>query len=195
MVTTEAQLPGISRGGEEATPVASRPGNAAMAARIAAYYREVFGWSVRGDREGNLFLLLENGLCAIVLPKPSAAGVLQNLADTECRGPVLDLPTQRGARLAILAETNGLIPPADRLPRDVALLHSGARIPLPVNHPLQRTQVSWLTPPDPRRRWLPSLFAVLASMPSRPGRTVGQRAGRKLPCGPGGATRLARVSG
>lgn len=131
-----------------------------------AYYGRLFGWPVRW-RGPQPFLALENGICAVTLPKLSAAPVLSRLAATGCQGPALMLPTQHGARVALLAETDGLLPPRDTLPRDVDVLAWGTLLPLPL--PSRRPEVTteWLTAPDPRQRWLPSLSAVLAGLPAR----------------------------
>ncbi|MEV0072651.1 hypothetical protein [Amycolatopsis sp. NPDC050768] len=131
--------------------------------RFDAYYGRLFGWSVRwqGSR---LFLALENGLCAVTLPKLAAGPVLRHLADTGCQGPVLVLPTQHGPRVAILAETDGLVPPRTTLPTDVDLLDCGALVPLPIGPQVPGVSTEWLAAPDPRQRWLPSLSAVLAGV-------------------------------
>ena len=117
-------------------------------------------------RGAHPFLALENGICAVTLPKLSAGPVLARLAATGCQGPALLLPTQHGTRVALLAETDGLIPPREALPKDVDVLAWGTLLPLPAG-PRRELATEWLSPPDPRRRWLPSLSAVLAALPAR----------------------------
>ncbi|QRP43425.1 hypothetical protein [Amycolatopsis sp. FDAARGOS 1241] len=131
--------------------------------RFDAYYGRLFGWSVR-RQDNRLFLALENGLCAVTLPKLAAGPVLRHLNTTGCQGPVLVLPTPHGPRVAILAETDGLVPPRATLPADADLLDCGALVPLPFGPGLPGISAEWLTAPDPSQRWLPSLSAVLAAV-------------------------------
>ena len=76
--------------------------------RADAVYRQLFGWTVQW-RAGHPFLSLENGICAAMLPKMSAAPVLARLAAIGCPGPAVVTPTPHGQRVAVLAETDGLI--------------------------------------------------------------------------------------
>jgi hypothetical protein len=132
----------------------------------AAYYGGVFGWSVR--RQGaRLLLALENGLCAVTLPKLTSGPARAHLAALGCEGPSLVLPTQQGPRLAILAETDGELLLRGTLPSDVTVLDSGALLPLPGGHQAPGTGPEWLTAPDPTHRWLPSVSAVLAGVRAR----------------------------
>ncbi|WP_033289586.1 hypothetical protein [Amycolatopsis jejuensis] len=132
-----------------------------------AYYGGLFGWTVR--RQGpRLFLALENGLCAVTLPKLSAGPVRAHLDALGCEGPSLILPTQQGPRLAILAETDGQLLVRGSLPADVTVLDCGALIPLPTGQQIPGVGPEWLTAPDPRHRWLPSVSAVLAGVRRRP---------------------------
>ncbi|WP_020658515.1 hypothetical protein [Amycolatopsis benzoatilytica] len=126
-----------------------------------AFYGGVFGWSVR-RQGGRLFLALEYGLCAVTLPKLTAGPVLAHLRELGCAGPALILPTQRGPRLAILADADGELPMCGGLPADVQVLDSGALIPLPDGRAGVGMGPEWLSAPDPRRRWLPSVSAVIA---------------------------------
>lgn len=130
-----------------------------------AYYGRLFGWSVQW-RGNHPFLVLQNGICAVTLPKLGAAPVLARLAATGCEGPAMILPTRQGRRVAVLAEIDGLLPSRTSLPRDVDVLAWGTLLPLPTS---RRTDVAteWLSAPDPYRRWLPSLDAVLAAVPAR----------------------------
>ncbi|KZB79709.1 hypothetical protein [Amycolatopsis regifaucium] len=135
----------------------------ATAENFDAYYGKLFGWSVKwlGSRP---FLALENGICAATLPKLSAGPVLDRLAVTGCDGPAFVVPSRQGRRVAILAETDGLIPPRSALPRDVEVLAGGALLPLPMGNRRVDSSPEWVTAPDPRQRWLPSLSAVLAGI-------------------------------
>ncbi|MDQ7810954.1 glycogen operon protein GlgX [Amycolatopsis sp. A133] len=128
-----------------------------------AVYRRLFGWPVkwRGDQP---FLVLEHGICAVTLPKMNAAPVLGRLAATGCQGPAVVVPTPHGQRVAVLAETDGLIPPQSALPRAVEVLAWGALLPLPPAPRRGDFGTEWLVAPDPQRRWLPSLDAVLAGI-------------------------------
>ena len=134
--------------------------------RVDAYYGRVFGWPVRW-RGVHPFLALENGICAVTLPKLSAGPVLARLAATGCQGPAMHLPTQQGPRVAVLAETDGLIPPRSALPPTVEVLAWGTLLPLPVGTHRVDVATEWLSAPDPHQRWLPSLGAVLAGIPER----------------------------
>ncbi|OXM66299.1 glycogen operon protein GlgX [Amycolatopsis vastitatis] len=131
--------------------------------RADAVYRQLFGWSVKW-RGSHPFLSLENGICAATLPKMSAAPVLARLAAIGCPGPAVVTPTPQGQRVAILAETDGLIPPQSALPRTVEVLAWGALLPLPLDPRRGAPGTEWLVAPDPQRRWLPSLDAVLAGI-------------------------------
>jgi hypothetical protein len=128
-------------------------------------YDRLFGWSVR-RRGVQCFLVLEKGICAVTLPKLSAGPVIARLAATSCAGPALVIPTRRGPHVALLAEIDGLIPPRSALPEDVEVLAWGALLPLPARA-RRDAAAEWLTAPDPRQRWLPSLDAVLASISAR----------------------------
>jgi hypothetical protein len=135
--------------------------------RVDAYGR-LFGWPVRW-RGSQPFLALANGICAVTMPKPGSGPALSRLAATGCGGPTLRLLTAHGQQVAVLADLDTLLPPAEDLPRNVAVLAWGALLPLPVaarRSASQRADViaEWLTPPDPHRRWLPSLDAVLAGI-------------------------------
>ncbi|MBB4684245.1 hypothetical protein [Amycolatopsis jiangsuensis] len=133
----------------------------------AAYYGGVFGWSIR-RQESRLFLALEGGLCAVTLPKLTASPVLAHLSSLGSQGPSLVVPTPHGPRLAILAEADGQLLLRGSLPDDVDVLDCGALLPLPAGHHTPGAGPEWLTAPDPRHRWLPSLSAVLAGVRRRP---------------------------
>ncbi|WIV61817.1 glycogen operon protein GlgX [Amycolatopsis nalaikhensis] len=113
------------------------------------------------------FLSLENGICAVTVPKLSAAPVLARLAAIGCEGPAMTMATQRGQRVAVLAETDGLIPPRAALPKDVEVLAWGALLPLPIGSRRTDIATEWVAAPNPQQRWLPSLDAVLAAIPAR----------------------------
>ena len=127
----------------------------------AAYYGGVFGWSVRRSG-GRLLLALENGLCAVTLPKLTAGPVLRHLAELGWAGPVLILPTRQGPRLAILAEADGELLLFGGVPEGVQVLDCGAVVPLPDGRVGPGMGPEWLNAPDPSRRWLPSVSAVVA---------------------------------
>lgn len=126
-------------------------------------YGRLFGWPVKW-RGPHPYLVLENGICAATLPRLSARPALTRLAAAGCKGPALTLPTQRGPRVAVLAENYSLLPPRDALPRDVEVLAWGTLLPLPITSRHTEARSEWLTAPDTNRRWLPSLEAVLSSI-------------------------------
>ncbi|OXM54213.1 hypothetical protein [Amycolatopsis alba] len=131
-----------------------------------AFYGRLFGWSLkwRGPRP---FLVLENGVCAVTMPKIHGNQVLARLAETGCAGPAMAVLTQQGPRVAVLAEIDGLIPPRISLPQHVDVLAWGALLPLPGDSGRVETHSEWLVEPDPRQRWLPSLDAVLSGVRPR----------------------------
>ncbi|MGW4829157.1 glycogen operon protein GlgX [Amycolatopsis japonica] len=143
-------------------PVESR----SIRPRGDAFYGRLFGWSLKW-RGPQPFLVLEGGICAVTLPKINGAQVLSRLADTGCGGPALAVLTQQGPRVAILAETDGLIPPRISLPQHVEVLAWGTLLPLPTDSGRAEAHAEWLSAPDPRQRWLPSLDAVLAAVRPR----------------------------
>ncbi|MFD6071005.1 MULTISPECIES: glycogen operon protein GlgX [Amycolatopsis] len=143
-------------------PVESR----SIRPRGDAFYGRLFGWSLKW-RGPQPFLVLEGGICAVTLPKINGAEVLGRLADTGCGGPALTVLTQQGPRVAILAETDGLLPSRDSLPQHVEVLAWGTLLPLPADSGRAEAHAEWLSAPDPRQRWLPSLDAVLASVRPR----------------------------
>ncbi|RSN60832.1 glycogen operon protein GlgX [Amycolatopsis sp. WAC 04182] len=143
-------------------PVESR----SIRPRGDAFYGRLFGWSLKW-RGPQPFLVLEGGICAVTLPKINGAEVLGRLADTGCGGPAMAVLTQQGPRVAILAETDGLLPSRDTLPQHVEVLAWGTLLPLPVDSGRAEAHAEWLSAPDPRQRWLPSLDAVLASVRPR----------------------------
>ncbi len=130
--------------------------------RVDAYGR-LFGWPVRW-RGPQPFLALENGLCAVTMPKLSAGPPLARLDLIGCAGPAMMLQTQRGPRVAVLAEIDGLVPLRDDLPRDVEVLAWGTLLPLPAGPRRSDITSEWITAPDPHRRWLPGLDAVLSGI-------------------------------
>ncbi|MFF0147782.1 hypothetical protein ATK36_0386 [Amycolatopsis sulphurea] len=142
-------------------------GPATGAEPAAAYYGGLFGWTIR-RQESKLFLALEGGLCAVTLPKLTAGPVLAHLLALGCEGPSVVVPTPHGPRLSILAETDGQLLPRGSLPADVTVLDCGALLPLPAGQRTPGAGPEWLTAPDPRHRWLPSVSAVLAGVRRRP---------------------------
>ena len=134
--------------------------------RADAVYRQLFGWSVQW-RGSHPFLSLENGICAVTMPTLDSGPVLARLASTGCQGPAILLSTPRGPRVAVLAETDGLIPSRAELPRNFDLLAWGSLLPLPVGSGRTGDDTDWLSAPDPQRRWLPSLSAVVSGIRPR----------------------------
>ncbi|MFI7672245.1 hypothetical protein [Actinophytocola sp. NPDC049390] len=154
---------------DQQVPLTTAAGSAAD--RFDAYYGQLFGWSVRWRDDGP-FLALENGLCAVTLPKRNAGPVLDRLAAVGCQGPALTLSTSDGTSVALLADNDGVVRSRTALPGDVTLLDCGAVLPLPFGPPSPGGAIEWLCPPDPRQRWLPTLSAVLASIHTRPASPV-----------------------
>ncbi|ANN18297.1 glycogen operon protein GlgX [Amycolatopsis orientalis] len=131
-----------------------------------AYYGRLFGWPLKW-RGSQPFLVLENGICAVTMPTLDSGPVLARLASTGCQGPAILLSTPRGPRVAVLAETDGLIPSRAELPRNFDLLAWGSLLPLPVGSRRTGDDTDWISAPDPQRRWLPSLSAVVAGIRPR----------------------------
>jgi hypothetical protein len=127
-------------------------------------YRGIFGWPVHAQGE-RLELVVGSGIAAVALPKSMAQLVLERVARQGCSGPALSRPTRNGTVVIILAEADTLPPPERDLPPEVRMLPAGTAVPLPDGHGNDE-RARWLVAPDTRRRWLPSLAAILAGIHS-----------------------------
>jgi hypothetical protein len=130
------------------------------AAWTAARYRELFGWAAE-RRDGRTRLPLGNGIVAVVMPESVARPVANHLACIEACGPVV--AEQAGPRLwAFLADPNGIVASQDLLPAGVCVLGCPNRLAIPAADSFLHELV-WAVPPDPSRRWLPTLTAVISA--------------------------------
>ncbi|WP_200314700.1 hypothetical protein [Prauserella cavernicola] len=125
-------------------------------------YRGVFGWPVRWQANG-LHLVVGSGIGAVAMPKAQSDAVLAGLERQDCLGPALAVPTKREMMTILLVEAElpawGEAPP----PPSVKVLDAGSAVPLPDR---RRPDIlaRWIVEPDPQRRWLPALSAVLATV-------------------------------
>ena len=125
-------------------------------------YRRVFGWPVRWH-EGALELVTGSGIGAVAVPRSLADRVLSAVARQGCEGPAVCVLTKRGSVVVLLVEADAPAPGEDSLPGGVRVLTAGTPIRLP-DERSSRDLTHWIVPPDPSRRWLPSLASVLASI-------------------------------
>lgn len=126
-------------------------------------YRGTFGWPVE-EYAGGFRLITGSGVAAVVVPRALSDAVLTDLRKLDCLGPTLGLPTRRERVTALLAEADDFGATHHRPPEGVRVLPAGSVVPLPDGRPECAAQ--WLVEPDPFRRWLPSLGAVLAALAS-----------------------------
>ncbi|NKQ51544.1 hypothetical protein HFP15_01465 [Amycolatopsis sp. K13G38] len=138
-------------------------GGSAGAARgwTAAEYRSVFGWDV-GKSDGRIVLTLGRGVVALLVPVPVAMRVVPRLKRLDAVGPVFaeagDEP-----HWVLLADANEFVTTAGDVPKGIVVLGAGQRIPVPCAE-TRASGPRWIVPPDPRRRWLPTLSTVLTAI-------------------------------
>lgn len=122
-----------------------------------ADYRHQFGWLVH-EVDGEAYLSLGHGMVGLAMAPRYAGTVVNALRRHGSRGPVLEVGA--GARVwIVLADPNGRVLSAADLPAGMSLLGCSTPVPLPGSSP--RRSARWIVPPDPLRRWLPTLDAVL----------------------------------
>jgi hypothetical protein len=138
-------------------PRADEPAVPGDGAWDAASYHAVFGWDI-DYRDNVVLLVLGQGLVALVAPVPVGTEALARLRHFGADGPVFAVDGLR-PHWVFLAEADEYILPAARLPAGVEILGCGQALPIP------SAEVSsgrrWIVAPDDRRRWLPTLSAVL----------------------------------
>lgn len=122
----------------------------------AADYRELFGWRV----DDQMDLPIGDGIMGVMVQPILAVKAVRFLKRQEACGPVLDLGAPTNGWI-FLTDPNEIVVTDDELPTGVALLACPHKMPLPVS---ARGPVRWTVRPDVRRRWLPTLSAVLAAV-------------------------------
>lgn len=135
----------------------------------SACYRDMFGWATE-EHHGRTLLALGRSMVAVVIRASIAPRIASELKVQDADGPVLvvmgDIP-----RWVFLADPNGFVTNGDELPDGVVVLDCPSRIPVPAVD-TSPDRLRWVVPPDPSRRWLPTLAAVLSVIDSRTQRTV-----------------------
>lgn len=124
-------------------------------------YREQLGWATE-QRQGRTFLFLERSMAAVVVPRGLAPRVSHQLERDDVCGPVL---SQLGDEPSwvFLADPNGLVVARQDLPVGVVVLGCPSQIPIPAAG-TSSNQICWSVPPNPSRRWLPTVSAVLCAV-------------------------------
>lgn len=124
-------------------------------------YREEFGWIV-AEVDGRALLALGRSMVAVAVPAAIAPHVAAELKRQDANGPVIAV-TGRASSWVFLADPNGSLTIRDELPKGVMVLDCPSRIPIPVGSSPPH-QVRWIVSPDPYRRWLPTLAAVMCAV-------------------------------
>lgn len=132
-----------------------------MAVITPAQYQHMFGWRVH-ESGGATFLTLGVGIVGVAINMPLSSLVAERLRRDAIRGPVLDI-NRHPRRWVFLADPNDLILTSSELPDGVELLGCPRRLPLPSE---RYDLVTWIDPPSPHRRWLPTLAAILSATES-----------------------------
>lgn len=133
--------------------------NAMIAGTI--HYGPQLGWQIDQRPDGPA-LILGHDVVAVAIPTTDhvAWRVLDLLNQRDACGPVIGIHAGIPHWL-FLADPNGLILPNTRLPARSRLVQCPAAAPLPT--PASQA-VTWVKPPLPNRRWLPTLAAVVAAL-------------------------------
>lgn len=121
--------------------------------------RQQFGWVV-DQHHGRHYVLLSHDMVGLAVPRIRANAAVDLLKRLDTYGPVLEL-NKGSPRWVFLADQNSLVLPQLALPPDVKLLGYSTPLPLPLR---ASSSARWIVEPDVRRRWLPSLAAVLAAV-------------------------------
>jgi hypothetical protein len=125
-----------------------------------ARYRDLFGWAAE-RHDGRTTLPLGNGIVAVVMPESVARPVANHLARVGVCGPVV--AEQADPRSwAFLADPNGIVASQELLPAGVRVLGCPDQLVIPAADSFCHGLV-WAVPPDPSRRWLPTLAAVVST--------------------------------
>lgn len=126
----------------------------------AAQYRTAFGWDVE-YRDGRTLLALGHGVVAVSVPAEIADAVSRRLRAMDAEGPAFAVE-RPPARRVFLADPNGFVTARLEL-RGARVLDCWQRITLPAVD-ARAGGLHWLIPPDARKRWLPTLAAVVRAV-------------------------------
>ncbi|MDQ0382753.1 hypothetical protein [Amycolatopsis thermophila] len=121
-------------------------------------YRTLLGWEVEW-RDGQPWLRTGNGVVGASVPAYLGPLVVRALSGCDQPAPALELTRER--RWVFLADPNDDVPGCHVPPSTMEVLSCPASIPLPAAGTVDRPS-RWVTPPDPRNRWLPTLAAITA---------------------------------
>lgn len=121
------------------------------------HYRDLLGARVEA-RAGRPVLILGGPVVGLATTPAVGRYVLLDLQRTNNDGPIIEYPGSR-SRWLFLADPNGAVMGSDALPPQVELIAYHASVVLPESH----RSVRWVNPPTGRRRWLPTVAAVLGS--------------------------------
>lgn len=132
-----------------------------MTVITTAQYQQLFGWRVQ-ECGGGSFLSLGVGMVGVAIHVPLSGLVADDLRRQSIKGPILGI-NQHPRRWVFLADPNDLILTPAELPRGVELLSCPKRLALPS---APHESVTWIDPPKPHRRWLPTLAAIISAAAS-----------------------------
>lgn len=127
-------------------------------------YREMMGWPAR-ECENRTVLTLGWGMVAVVVPSDLGPGVASELQRQGASGPVFSVRADVSAWV-FLADPNGLVANRDILPPGAAIVECPSTVMLP-GAGISADTCRWIVPPDPQRRWHPTLATVLAAVAVR----------------------------
>lgn len=130
----------------------------------APRYEELLGWTV-DPSGGRALLALGRSLVAVCVPPAIGPGVADHLRELGAEGPVLAVAGEV-PHWVFLADPNGAVVSGDELPAGVVVLDCPSRISIPAVG-LSVGGSRWVVPPNPHRRWLPTLAAVLCAVGCR----------------------------
>lgn len=130
----------------------------------ASRYEELLGWTVNPSG-GRALLALGRSLVAVLVPGQIAPEVADHLRELDADGPVLAVVGE-DPHWVFLADPNGAVVSRDELPAGVVVLDCPSRISIPAVG-MSVGGSRWVVPPNPHRRWLPTLAAVLCAVGCR----------------------------
>lgn len=125
---------------------------------IADHYRQLFGWQVE-LAGGRTFLVMGAGMVGVAVSTVVARLTLDRLGRQGNGGPVLGAHTKPDSWL-FLADPNGVVLARSDLPVYVTLHGCPSPIELPSS---AEHSPWWVIAPNSRRRWLPTVAAVLSA--------------------------------
>lgn len=127
----------------------------------SARYRDQLGWATE-EHHGRTFLSLGYSMAAVVVPLGLASQVADQLARDDACGPILSVLGDEPSWV-FLTDPNGRVVTREDLPVGIVVLSCPSQIPIPAAS-TSSDQLWWFVPPNPRRRWLPTLDAVLCAV-------------------------------